>query len=244
MKNLNTFNPHSSLASFYRYFYLVETTPNNLCDYFWKLLIALICFPFVWPAMAINRYNKVVWFDTALYNIWEYDEVAGHNICRGEKPLNRYRIRVSQSHTTAIGALYSLVFFIAGIFSSGVLYKFFHIDLLTNGNPNVSFHLLYMLYITGVICIFSSIGLFFIIVAVCRFLSKFKKQLSQEEKEALYLANEKRYVERSKRCQERRARRQANPNFIILLFRWFKAIKEKNCPIIEWDYDNNLPKKK
>jgi hypothetical protein len=47
---------HNKLAMLYREFYNKDTPPNNLCNYFWGLLIALICTPLVWPALIINKF--------------------------------------------------------------------------------------------------------------------------------------------------------------------------------------------
>jgi hypothetical protein len=47
---------HNKLAMLYREFYSKEDLPNNLCNYFWSLLIAVICTPLVWPALIINKF--------------------------------------------------------------------------------------------------------------------------------------------------------------------------------------------
>jgi hypothetical protein len=59
-KEDNGLDPHSTLASLYRYFYLEAELPNNLCSYFWKLAIMFVSLPFVWMALIINKGIKSV----------------------------------------------------------------------------------------------------------------------------------------------------------------------------------------
>lgn len=47
------YNGH--LANFYRNFYNTVDLPNNLCNFFWLYLIAIICYPLFWPSIIINN---------------------------------------------------------------------------------------------------------------------------------------------------------------------------------------------
>ena len=52
---------------------------------------------------------------------------------------------------------------------------------------------------------------------------------SEEEKDAKW---EKELAEE----RAKRLKREANPSFLTLMWRWIVAFKEKNCPLITWDY--------
>ena len=53
-------NRDGSLASFYRYFYGTGDLPKDGCNYFWLTCLAIICTPFVWPAIVLNRLNNKI----------------------------------------------------------------------------------------------------------------------------------------------------------------------------------------
>lgn len=65
-------NETGFLAKYYGNFYNTLNKPNNLCAYFWKLLIALICYPFIFPIFHLNN---------LMYPIYEKDEKNPYNKC-------------------------------------------------------------------------------------------------------------------------------------------------------------------
>lgn len=69
-----TLNIHGSLAKFYREFYNRTKLPNNLCNYFWSLVLAFIFLPFVYPVLIINRIFFPYYYDKDMYK--EYRESA------------------------------------------------------------------------------------------------------------------------------------------------------------------------
>ena len=85
----------------------------------------------------------------------------------------------------------------------------------------------------GLITIITSILVYHLIILVSRFISYlFPKKDTETDEEA----REKR-LKKSKELEEKRLRREANPSIFVLAWRWIVAYKEKNCPIIYWDYD-------
>lgn len=56
-------NIHSNPAKLYRAFYNKDTLPNNLCDYFWAVVLAIICIPFTYPILIINAFLWPIYYD-------------------------------------------------------------------------------------------------------------------------------------------------------------------------------------
>lgn len=94
-----TLNPHGLLATYYREFYQTTKLPNNLCSYFWKLVIGIICFPICYPAMAINYAQNPIRYDKE-DNSWS----GGGDI------------------PTAIGGLLNLLILLIGLGFSHIVY--------------------------------------------------------------------------------------------------------------------------
>ncbi len=226
---MNDFNPHSRLASFYRYFYLVTDLPNNLCTYFWKLLFAFIWFPLVWPAMLINYLNKKIVLEYNTHN--EYDK--NWRILSTEK-----RCRYLKRHNAlenGNGALLTLLILFIGVFTCYYITFncsaiFFNIDIFKSIGVICG---ALIIYGTGLLVVFTAIAYFVIGIDIVRLFSKVKKVLTQEELDALQA---KKDAEHEAMC-ERDRYRAANPNFIILTWRWIVAFKERNCPLITWEYN-------
>lgn len=214
---MNNLNPHSRLASFYRYFYLTGDLPNNLCNYFWGLIVAFVCFPFVWTSIFLNYLtDKICYLPTI------------NRYCVGYKPL-----------PTPVGLVFNIFIFIIGcvgfkllgfIFSQTIM--FFLLDHMFVVSA------LIFLYFLGLITILVVVVVFNIIVGLVRFATSFKKKLTEEE---LRLQEEKETQKYTEYWANKR-KKEANPNFLVLTWRWLVAFKEKNCPIITWDYDNNKKK--
>ncbi len=217
---MNKMNPHTNLASFYRYFYLTKDLPNNLCNYFWGLIFAMICFPFVWMAMAINRVNNKISYVFDTYAHFENGEFIEHR--------KRYYYRVGFNPiSTGIGILFTFMTVIIGLCTSKVLISIFIIAQL--GVISSLQVVLITMYFIGVISIGAAIGLFHGIMALIRLIPN--KPLSDEE----------RHQKRMKELEENHKRklyREANPSFLTLTWRWVVSFKQKNCPIITWDYEN------
>ena len=61
-----TLDSNSIVARLYRWFFITNTLPNNLCAYFWKTAFAIILFVPVFilsiPAIILDRITKFVWF--------------------------------------------------------------------------------------------------------------------------------------------------------------------------------------
>jgi hypothetical protein len=206
-------NPHSRLASFYRYFYMTENLPNNLCNYFWGLMLAFVCLPFVWLAMLINYINHPI-------KRKEYQE-DGKIIYYYDTPF--------EPCATGYGIIFTFINLIIGIATIELISKLgISTATLTFGLTNIK--LLFYIYGVGILAIASSIGLFFGYMALMRLIpDKKEKELTDEE----YWA--KRDAEDIKE-RERREYKLNNPSLITLAWRWLKAFKEKNCPMIDWDY--------
>ncbi len=205
MKN---FNPYSRTASFYRYFFLKKDLPNSLCDYSWGLLIASISFPFVWVAMLFNRIKNKIYFDVK------------------EK---RYRLADFGVIPTVVGFVFTLLLFLVGIISLGIFEGIYGIKFIDKmGGINC----LLLSYITGIGSVIVAVISYFTINGIINLFSRFKKELTPEEKEIKQAT----YIEK---LTIKEKANQNQPNYFKILWLGFKAFKEKNCPLITWDYEKN-----
>lgn len=205
-------NPHSKLASFYRYFYMEENLPNNLCNYVWSLLFAFACTPLTWLAMLHNRiYNPI----------------------RKEKRVNYmgqlmyYYKTPYKPIQTGVGIIFSFLAFMIG----AVTLKIFeHISKVEIIRPSEILLGCIKIYGVGILTVFTSIALFYGLMFLWRLIPKKKeKEETNEEFHA-------RMDARNKAEMERRIYKENNPSFLTLVWRWLVAFKEKNCPMITWDY--------
>jgi hypothetical protein len=235
---MNNFNPHSRLASFYRYFYLTSSLPNNLCNYFWGLTLAVILLPFVWIALAINRYHNIIKFDTTQINTWKYDE-KGNSTKSGSKPLNEYRVYEWNRHSTSMGLLFTFFSIVIGFIVGAILFKGLGVDLMPKEYVHGGFVCVTILYIIGLISGFSLFILGLLSISLVRLLSSFQKEKTQEEEEA----ENAKYIAKNEADAKKRLYRRNNPYFIVLAWRYLVALKEKRCPIITWNYDEPVNKK-
>lgn len=220
---MNKLNPHGYLASFYRYFYLTDKLPNNLCNYCWSLLIAFLTFPFVWMAVLMNRMSNKIKFNTEKYNHYENGEFVD------VRPRNRYEVGFNPIQT-AYGLLFT--------FATVMLGAFVFIKLLGNQpaqHQGMGYFIkgLFVVYAVGVATIISCVLLYFVYLFIYKFFIKLKKKPTTEE----IIARDLRAEEKRKKYWEKVHYREKNPNFIVLFWRYIVALKEKNCPIIEWDYN-------
>lgn len=150
-------NQDSKLASFYRYFYLTATLPNNLCHYFWGLILAFVSLPFLWMAVAINMYNKrITWSEK-----WSEYSVS------------------SSAMTTFTGIF---IQFYALIFGAGIeifLTKYLSIDF--KGITSLPLALLTAIGL-GILVSALIVGIFILVIALIKV---YDKTITDEEKEAM-----------------------------------------------------------
>lgn len=202
-------NPHSNLASLYRYFYMTDKLPNNLCIYFWGLLLLFICLPFTWLAMIFNYFNNPI--QRKEYK--SYDD----NIIY-------YYTMSYKSIPTMIGFFFSFLTISVSICIIAFLAKCGISETYFVNRTNSAIFTLLSLYVYGLIFIFISICLFFGIIHLVRLLPKKSLETNEE------------YLTRLNKDLKRMEHKRNNPNFITLACRWLIAFKEKNCPLLDWDY--------
>ena len=214
---MNDLNPYSRLASFYRYFYITGSLPNNLCSYFWSLLFAFVTLPFVWTAVFINRFNKRIVFKT-----YTYGET-------GKYETRKYYDVDSDRVNTLYGLVFTFLAFLLGVITLGLTQKVtgINLDVLSFGFKN--WIAMFYLYGIGIVTAFASVGLFFIVMALIRLIPT-PPELTDEE---YYVMLKK----RSQKQFEKMEYKRLNPSFLTLTGRWLVAFKEKNCPLITWDYE-------
>jgi hypothetical protein len=209
-------NIHSNLASLYRYFYLTPELPNNLCSYFWKLLIAIVCSPLVLPALILNRYGS---------NTFGLKTYIDHN----DKECLEYRM-YNESIPTGVGLLLNVLILMVG----GLMIGFFTwIGLLSKEFGNEWPIVMQILTIFG-------FGLVTIVTVISSILgignawNKIEKMKEPKTQEELIKAREKQ-EEKDKVKRLKRIEKEKSPGFWKILWTRIKAAKEKNCPIIEWE---------
>lgn len=209
-------NPHSNLASFYRYFYMTENLPNNLCNYFWGLLFAFVCLPFVWTAMLLNRILTPI-------KLKEYDMGEGEKKKYGySKPYNPF--------TTGFGVIFTTMIIVIGMVTLRILLgkTFGHNGDGLNVFGTSPYAIILYLYCVGLLTVLGGVVTFLILMFLWRLLPN-KTPETDEEFYAKLTA-------KSQIEKERIERRRTNPSFLVLTWRWLVAFKEKNCPLITWDY--------
>ena len=240
---MNKLNPHSGLASFYRHFYVTTQLPNNLCNYFWGLMFAFIMFPFVWIAMAWNRFNNFIYFDTRLETVFEtYTAPDGYvgSISAGEKPKNVYAKKFDTVNT-AFGLIFTLLAFLVGGLSFGMILRLSNFNIIEHVLGNEKGYLpMFLIYLIGIATAITFILLFVLIVWMVTFVSKFIPEKKSKTTVDVLEDWDKEWRDSQAKREAKAARllrRQTNPNFFILTWRWMVAFKEKNCPIITWDYE-------
>lgn len=211
-------NREGNLASFYRYFYLTGDMPNNFCNYFWLLVIAFICTPFTWPAQLYNWYNKKI----TLRNSTKWRE--------GVEISYTYYDVGYQPVQTVIGLILNLILCVLGMLYTGPFYKFMPVcRQFFDSIPGLL--IIPALITSGLI---GSFILYYFFIAIGTLIGKIFKVKSPETDEEWAEYYEKQRLKKEANAK-RKEYRKNNPNFIKMIGIWFKAYKEKNCPIIEWD---------
>lgn len=207
-------NPHTKLASFYRYFYMTEKLPNNLCTYFWGLMLAFILTPLTWLAMLHNRiYNPIK------KKTYTYEDKTTYYYDTPYKPV-----------ATAFGLGFTLLAFCIGAVTLISFGKLTGIDTRNFiGSSSVILGCI-KIYAIGLLTVFGTIALFYLLMAIWRLIPK--KEPKKETDEEYYA----RRKAENKAEMERRIYKENNPTIFTLAWKWLVAFKEKNCPIITWDY--------
>ena len=233
-------NPHSRLASFYRHFYLVGTLPNNLCLYFWSLLLAIVITPFVFSAMISNWFNKQITYHEHKEDEWGYTSNFEWVIL--EPKLKQYYSVNPSKLPTSTGLILNIIFLAVGALIINLMSYFLNNDLFKIfSNINSGYFVINLIVINLIIIIIglvSSFIIYYSIIFSFIFLCDLYNKIKGEDKKIDdYDEIEKQYIIRRNALIEKKRYRSENPNFIRLCFRWLKAKKDKNCPILKWDYD-------
>jgi uncharacterized membrane protein len=187
---------HNQLAMLYRNFYNEMSLPNNLCAYFWKIVICLICIPFIWPALLFNKiFDPFKWKN--YYGNGEFykrnNYIAIHNV---------------------IGLLFQFIIFSFGIVFTKLYWNF----------TNLSLFSLIDIYSNGIIMIILCLS---IIIPIVLLIKKIPIHIETEEELEL------KYKAKSAKNQLKELK--YRQSFRYLLIQRFKAWKNNNCPIIEWE---------
>lgn len=234
--NLKTaLNPHSKLALFYRYFYLRTNLPKSLCDYSWSLVLAIICFPFVWSAMLVNHYKNAISLSTNwVWKTSDYVDEQGYTHKNTARKVEETKYFVDFNPLpTFVGVIISFGLIILGFIVSALGVTVFGLISLMPPNPN--WMIAFQFYFMGIFACISGIVLFFIFGFLIRLLPK-KKPLTYAEQEAKELKDQEYFNAMSEKRAKTYLYRQANPRITTLIWRGLVAFKDKNCPMITWDY--------
>jgi amino acid transporter len=209
-------NIHNNLASLYRYFYLTSELPNNLCSYFWKLLIAIVCTPLVLPSLLLNRYGS---------NTFVLKTYVDHN----GNECSDYR-KYNESVPTGVGLLLNVVITMVGGLMIALLTWIGLLDKDFGNNFPVIMQILTIFgfgLATIVTVILSVLG----IGNAWNKIEDMNKPKTQEEWDRFWNKEE----EKDKAKRLKLIEKEKNPGFFKILWARIKAAKEKNCPIIEWE---------
>lgn len=83
-----TLNQNSFSARAYRWFYIKDTLPDNLCPYFWKQIflypLTFLLFPIILPSIIMELIDKermYDWYDRVSRSISTYFAIIGGALC-------------------------------------------------------------------------------------------------------------------------------------------------------------------
>jgi hypothetical protein len=214
---MSNLNPYTRLASFYRYFYLTEKLPNNICSYTQKLIFAFIMLPFTWIAVLQNYLAKAV-----KPNV-DYNGKQG--------------FYVREDVVTAYGLAYSVGVLFIGIFITSLLDKLFLIDNKPFINNYITatiwlllFYFLGIIYILLIVCFVYIIKhIVYGVVKIIDYINKDKPKPTNEE-----IISQ--WVKTNELKEAKRLKRESNPSLLRLMIKRLIAFKERNCELITWDY--------
>lgn len=226
----NNLNPQSRLATFYRYFYLTNTLPNNLCAYFWALFFAFIFLPFVWIAVIINyKQNKIKRYKDSKY-------IFKNNVVVDNISFYRYLVSNDAMKTMSGFFLTLLAMIIGATVYAGVL----QLNPVVVNNMGL-FKALTFLYLVGILSVLSIILIILIIIGLFKIINTLIYSIKKEPTLEQKLEKERKTMEyeekRREKEREKEKYREDNPNFLAIAWRWVVAFKEKNCPLLEWNYE-------
>ncbi len=142
------------------------------------LIFCFITLPFVWTVVAWNRYKNKIKFNTDIEPI--YGDKDGKWQQTGSRPRNIYEVETWETPQTAVGLGWSFLLAILGLFTYGIVFKLFNYDLTIGLDPQKPsiFLVVINLYFIGVISVIFFIALFSLLMALWRFISSFKKELT------------------------------------------------------------------
>jgi len=201
-----TLNPHGLLAKLYRAFYNETKLPNNLCNYFWKLILAIILSPLLWPMLLINGVTYPI----------ERDED------------NKYYGGYMRS-SNLYGALINGLMFIFGVLATEKYYGRGFVNYIHPFKMYLNGIVVSVIALSGITVI---IGFIYLCSVVFNYFDEKKEKEKynyEEETEAEYL---KRKEQEIALMEERELKKQKS--LWYLSKKMFFAWKEKNCPLIEW----------
>lgn len=220
-------NQESKLAFFYRYAYQTDTVPNGFCDYFWNLVLAFIVLPLNWLPILINMLGKKI----KLRESMEYS----HDI-KDYKLVKRYHIPYNMVKNS------NSVLFAMGLIVIGLITLIATHSQMLIGDSN-GFSVVLKLYGIGSACVFTGIVigrmLYFLVMHVYNEMKDVKTEAEIRLKNIKKIRKSR--IEHEK-YWERYDYRQQHPSFFKLMMIAFKSFKEKNCPKIEWVYEDDKNK--
>jgi len=228
MKDIWKLNRDGSLATFYRYFYKVDTLPRDGCNYFWLCLLAIILTPFVWPALVWNMRTKRITLNTSTKYI------GGKEV-----RYTYYYIHNYGWHQTGLGAVYNFILFVVGAMFLGLLYKLPGSAAIFSIGDSIPFIFAFILIqlsgILGIAIVYY--GGMYLIKWIAAIWPEKKQPQTEEEWDEYY----RKEAEENKKIREREDYKEKHPNFFKLIIMRIVSFKEKRCPIIEWD-ETKTPK--
>lgn len=212
-------NPHSRLAFLYRYTYLKEV-PTDGCDYFWKLLLAFFLFPLIWPAILFNHINERIWYDDF---------------------QKKYHTGLADSNI--FGLFYN---FIILIFGALVIISLESLKVIPmNGWVTRGDSLLILFYNVGKVYFFGlflMVTIYYVAKSFVKFVVYIDALIPKKPRETNLEIRLRKIREAEEKKQKIQAKLNSKPSIFKLLRLRYKAYKDKNCPVLKWDYNNFKPK--
>lgn len=154
-----TLNIHGTLARFYRAFWNDPDLPNNLCSYFWKLVLAFVLLPICYPMLIINNLCSPYYYEKG--NSWSSEGYKGG--------YNR--------NSSAYGLLVNVLLVIIGLLVSEWIF----------GEDSVKYMSIWKVYFNGIIVAISIVTIVLIIIYSTVLIQKLipKKELKEETEEEI-----------------------------------------------------------
>lgn len=163
-----TLNIHGTLAKCYRAFWNDTDLPNNLCSYFWKLILAFILTPICYPMIIINSIMSPYYYR-------EKDEWGNSGYSGGW-----------DRGSSAYGGLINALIFIIGVATSQAFYE-----------GMINYMPAWKLYANGLLLLALLILVVASIIYGCKLIAKIipTKEEKEETEEEIIASRKKRYEE-------------------------------------------------